>query len=1218
MLQDLRAALRIAAAMLVLAEVLALTRIVSGPLEQLAGTLDSEHWVFNLGSMGLHAFLLYTAYHAPDWRRPLWTLLGGLALDVFLLRFLPDTAPDRNHYYWICVLAAGPGLVAFAQIAVESLRGFGERREHQRALLGTLLLLEIYGLGLGAYLELTAALHPATFDAAAYRIDAAYGFSPSVTVALLTREIPGARAVLELAYHVLPYGFSVLCALQLRSGLRWPANVFLITTVSGAIVLVLYQLCPIAGPGYAFADAFPYSMQAAEQYTLGAAQAPVAPRNGMPSMHFGWALLLWFNARSLHPFLRAAFALLLGLTFLATLGLGEHYLVDLVAGIPAALAIQAVCTRTLPWSHPARRQAIWGGFALALMWSLGVRYAGSALAGVPGLLWALTLLTLVWSAACYARLGRAWPPQPALLPDSLPARAARPRRGLHVAVAMFFVSGFAGLMYQVLFSKSLALTFGSTSTATYTVLATYMGGMALGAWLGGLLTEGRRDVLRLYGWCELGIGLFCLATPVVFSAIQALYVASASGLPPDAGVLTVLRIALGALSLAVPTILMGMTLPLLARFIGEGGGSLGVPVAILYGANTLGAAFGALLAGYSIIPLLGLSKSTMLAAVANLAVALLALRMQKSWLAPEAAPAAPRHAAPAQASVQLRAQGRLALVLLAAGGFVTLALEVNYIHLLAVVAGNSVYAFSLMLFAFLLGLGAGAEAGRRLIAARVPTVLALGLLEFGLAGVVLAGVFMWNGLPEYFASFAGYGLTQNFSSREFVRGIVCWIAMFPAAFFIGALYPVAMEAVGLAYPAQRYAALGRAAALNTAGNIAGVLTAGFLMLPVLGALRSVQALAALSLALGVAAIALSPWRGSARAWLPAVAVLGLFAAQPASFDYSALASGANVYFQRQGYGRVIDHAESVDGGLTTVAQARRDDGPVLTLLTNGKFQGSNDVRGEMPAQVGFAVAPLLHTAARERALVIGYGTGVSARTLNDAGFKAVDVVDLSADIVRMADRHFGAVNGGVTRRPGVELFVTDGRNFLMLQERKYDVVSMEISSIWFAGAASLYNREFYQLVKRRLQPSGVLQQWMQLHHIAPVDMLNILGSVRSEFSQVWLYFIGDQGIIVASNDAARAPSREAFARLERTASFQALMQILRGYSGDLFDTLVLDPAGTDAFIASFGLPQARWISTDDNLFLEYHTPQGNALDGQQSLRDNLALLKRYGPRARGG
>jgi spermidine synthase len=421
-----------------------------------------------------------------------------------------------------------------------------------------------------------------------------------------------------------------------------------------------------------------------------------------------------------------------------------------------------------------------------------------------------------------------------------------------------------------------------------------------------------------------------------------------------------------------------------------------------------------------------------------------------------------------------------------------------------------------------------------------------------------------------------------------------------------------------------------------------VLLAGFVLLPTIGALRSIQGLALLCLLLGVAVLALAGTRervggthervggthervggthervGALRArvglWAPAALVAALFALQPASFDYSALASGANVYFAPQNYGRVIDHAESADGGLTTVVETEPVDGQrSLILLTNGKFQGSTG--GEMTAQIGFAMAPLLHTPARERALVIGYGTGVSSRTLHEAGFRSLDIAEISADIVRLADTHFAGVNARVSQLPGVHTHITDGRNFLLLQERSYDLVSMEISSIWFAGAASLYNREFYQLVKKRLRPDGVLQQWVQLHHVTPLDLLYILGSVRAEFSHIWLYYIGGQGIIVASNDPRRQPAPENFRKLQTTASFAPLLRQLDASYEELSSSILLDPAGTERLLAAFSTPASRWVSTDDNLFLEYSTPKGNVLDGPKSRDSNVAFLRKYSPQA---
>jgi predicted membrane-bound spermidine synthase len=739
--------------------------------------------------------------------------------------------------------------------------------------------------------------------------------------------------------------------------------------------------------------------------------------------------------------------------------------------------------------------------------------------------------------------------------------------------------------------------------------------MAIGSWLGGRLAESRRDPLLLYAGCEFGIGLYCAATPWIFQAVQALYVAAAGGAAPDAATLTALRLALGAVALMPPTILMGMTLPILARLAERRSITLGRSVAVLYGANTLGAAFGALLAGYVVLPLLGVYKTTLLTVAANWLVVLMAINLFKQLRAvtpvqPQVE-AAPDLAGSGGDAAQALRLGRVAVAALTVGGGVTLGLKVVYMHLLAVVAGNSTYAFSLMLLTFLLGLGAGAAAAWQLLKLALPVARLLAWLEFALAGVILVGVYLWGAMPGYFSDFATYPISRGFGARELVRGAVCMVAMFPPAFCIGALYPLAMECVGRAWPLHRVRALGFAAALNTLGNIAGVLLAGFVLLPQLGALRSVQLLALTCLVIGAGVLLAAHSGRRAAAWAPAALILALLISQPASFDYTQLASGANVYFANQSVGRVIDHAESVDGGLTSVSEAKLPQGErLLTLYTNGKFQGNNSVAGEMKAQVGFALAPLLHSARRERAMVIGYGTGASARTLHAAGFRDLDVVDLSADIVALANRHFEQINDHVTERPGVHTHITDGRNFLLLQDRAYDLVSMEITSIWFAGAASLYNREFYQLVKRRLRPEGILQQWLQLHHMYPADLLTILASVRSEFRLVWLYYIGGQGIIVASNDARALPSDVNVAALDGAATLKPLLALYDGSAAGLLQTALLDPAGCDRLLARAGVDPSHLISTDDNLRLEFNTPRGNVLDSAQSLAENLQFIAR--------
>ena len=560
--------------------------------------------------------------------------------------------------------------------------------------------------------------------------------------------------------------------------------------------------------------------------------------------------------------------------------------------------------------------------------------------------------------------------------------------------------------------------------------------------------------------------------------------------------------------------------------------------------------------------------------------------------------------------------GIAALIILAIGGAVTMGLEVLFMHMLAVVAGNSVYAFGLMLATFLLGLGIGSAVGEKIIAIlgreRVVTVAQCGLV----ISIIISSL-QWDALAGYFANFGPYenaGIHITFSGREMIRALVCAIAMIPSAFFIGMSYPACMGLATdwLGRGGRDVSALGKASGINTLGNISGVLLAGFWLLPALGSRDALLVLVFTALA-GATLMAIvstrtlfsigGAWpRRIAGLWLPLVVSLGMLALFPARWDFDKLSQGSNVYFYPQEWGSVIDHAESAEGGLTTVTRSK--DG-LLTLLTNGKFQGNNSEHGEMVAQKSFALLPLLHTAQRESALVIGYGTGMTPRIVHENGFKSLDIAELSQDMVMLADRHFENINHAVTSKPGVSTYFTDGRNFLLTQTKNYDLVSIEISSIWFAGAANLYNKEFYELVARRLTENGVLQQWIQLHHMQPLDFLHAIQSLRSTFKYVWFYVSGGQGIVVASNNPAATPGDKQKQVLEQTMQDQDIT------IPDLEKRLLADPQQIDAMLENFDPSMRALLSTDNNLYLEYSTPKGNALRYDTVERNLRLLMTKY-------
>ena len=804
------------------------------------------------------------------------------------------------------------------------------------------------------------------------------------------------------------------------------------------------------------------------------------------------------------------------------------------------------------------------------------------------------------------------------------AAVAEPRRLTRLDIGIiliFFFSGAAALVYQVVFAKGLALTFGSTSHASTIVLATYMAGLALGSWWGGRLAERVRRPVLFYAGAELGIAFICVVAPLTLKLTRSIYVTVASGADPAQGWLVGLQLALGAFVLMPPTLLMGVTLPMLTRHLIDRRESLGTSAGVLYASNTLGAAVGAITTGYLIMPALGVTSSLRLAVGINVLVAatalLLSSRQSHGTSGAAAAPVAPEVSIePHSEDIQLdRVLGWIAIVQLTVGGFITFGLETTFVHLLATIAGNSAYAFSLMLFAFLIGLGLGSNVTRRWLRIHRELATALLLCQALLALALLLGVPYWDAIPRYFSSFGDWAPSRSFAARELIRFLACLVVMLPPALFIGAQYPIAMEAIGRAFTQRKIAALGVASALNTVGNILGALVVGFVFLPLLGSLSTLHALTIGCLSLAALSLPYTRARGRAMATALLVVEALLYLKQPAQFDLSVLASGGNVYFQSQHYGRVIDSAESLDGGLTTVAisgdESKR---PVLTLLTNGKFQGDDSTGGEMKAQSSFALAPLLHTQARQSALVIGFGTGTTTKVFHQAGFRRIEVAELSGDILTLADRHFRAVNAGVLHESEVKAHVTDGRNFLLLDQSKYDVVSIELSSIWFAGAANLYNREFYQLVRTRLAPGGVLQQWVQLHRLAEVDIAIILTTLAEQFPQVWLYFLGKQGILVAC-DGHCQPSQQTVAALDRAPALATTLRLFDGHVAEVLKGRMLTPATLHQLVSEahqrFSVATNQLIATDDNLTLEYSTPKGNVRPYVESLDQNLRYLEHF-------
>ncbi len=767
---------------------------------------------------------------------------------------------------------------------------------------------------------------------------------------------------------------------------------------------------------------------------------------------------------------------------------------------------------------------------------------------------------------------------------------------------MFLVSGATGLLYEVAFSKVLATIFGATAYAISTVLAAFMAGLALGSHLGGRTAGRIRRPLLAYGVAEIFVGAMCAATPFAFDALASAYLALAR----NAGSLALLTATRGTLTFAVilvPTACMGATLPFLSRaFAGDVGGERRLP--LLYAINTLGGAAGALLSAYVILPELGVRGTMRAAAVVNVVLGLVAI-----WLGRSAEHREPVTAAEA-AGTDAQPIPRVFLFIAFASGFLVFAAEVVDTHLLTLLIGNSAYAFGLMLAAFLVCLGVGAARSRRLAERHGDRALSRGLAWVALAIAVMLP--LWDQLPRYFAACGK--VIESWGGREVCRAVAAFAMLALPTLFMGTTFPLLLRRVATRTSVARDVA--RLTVVNTAGTILGSIATGYVILPALGSQTTLGVVAAgfalLALVAGRAAPDMATGAAThersatkvgdlaSRTTAIIAGVGALFALVGPSWDLSRMTNGANVYFT---YGPPPDAIEfvreDVHGGVTTVARR----GALHTMYTNGKFQG--DDGPEMDAQRRFAHFPALFLTQEKRALVIGLGTGTTLGTVAAYPFEEIEVAEISPAIVEAAQRYYTGPSRGALEDARVHLVLNDGRNVLLTADRPYDLITIELTSVWFAGASNLYSREFYELVKSRLSEHGVLQQWVQLHHIRPAELAAIVRTLLAVFPHVALFEGGAQGILVAS-DKPLVASRARLARLDRRLDIQATLDGHR--LEELFDDLIASDAELQRLADEHG---DGVLSTDDNLYLEYATPKGNVMNYHESLAATRALLDGY-------
>jgi spermidine synthase len=643
---------------------------------------------------------------------------------------------------------------------------------------------------------------------------------------------------------------------------------------------------------------------------------------------------------------------------------------------------------------------------------------------------------------------------------------------LRGVAALFFGSGVSALIYQVLWLRLLGLVFGVTVYAASTVWASYMAGLAIGSLAAGRIADRVRNPLRWFGVGELLIGLTALATPVVLDWLPTVYVRVHALAPNSLTLVTLARFAMTIAVLLVPTALMGATLPLVIKSSAFRTRDLGARIGVLYSANTAGAIVGTLAAGLYLIPRGGIHRTFLVAAGLNLLVGVLALVLGSAVQRVADSPAVgvePDELLDPDRSTPADRRLRLVLLVFALSGLTSLALEVVWFRVLTLFLRPTVYGFAVMLATILAGIAVGSYVVTPLLDRRARWIAILAGVELAIG---VASVLSFRPLAQMSIVTTNVRPWLTHIMPDYLVFPVAgsFLAIFPTAMLLGIAFPIGLRiwaggarARGGGIAAER---IGVFYSLNLAGAILGSLLAGFFLLPRLGSRSSLIVLAAISFGSGLLLLFVSELRRPLRVPVALAASLVFAVAvlrSPDPFDE----------FVRQRYPRqrLVWREEGV-GSTVVVHQA----GSEVTLTVNGVHQASAG-RGMSYIHGRIGHLPMaLHPAARD-ALVIGLGGGATAGAVSIHNGVQVDVVELTEAVVHGA-RFFDSINYGVLSRPNVRMHIDDGRNYMMLTPRRYDVVTADVIHPIYAGSGNLYSREYFQLIRRVLKPGGLVMQWV--------------------------------------------------------------------------------------------------------------------------------------------
>ncbi len=740
--------------------------------------------------------------------------------------------------------------------------------------------------------------------------------------------------------------------------------------------------------------------------------------------------------------------------------------------------------------------------------------------------------------------------------------AALSSSALGVVYAMFALSGAAALIYEVLWMRDFRLVFGSSSQSAAVVLAAFFAGMALGNMLGARLAN-RPNLLRVYGWLEIAVGLSALLVSAWLALYRAVYPIGYDWLRSAPALLSMVKLILAFLAVFPPAVAMGATLPVLSRAVVDRPHRLASRTGRLYALNVLGAVVGALLAGFYLPMAVGVKGALYIAVVINLLVGIAAVFLSGRWqpLTIDGSPIHPHH-------VSLRRPSLLLLAVAAVSGFGSLALEVIYVRILVQQSDGSVYAFAMMLAIFLLCLAGGAWVVSRWLDRWAPWRF---LAWTQLAAII--AILLSTALFHFHPFLAVISASDTYALRTLKFAVTSLLLLAPPVLLIGTVLPWTWKVASRAADDVGNS-VGVLTAVNTVAAVCGSLLAGFAFLPWLGLGGSALLVAALYSGLAVVGF----WQASSglHRWLGITACVLI----PALWYVGGLWQPV---YQPLGRGeKLLSYRDTADGTVAVIEHA----GGHRWLKLNHEYTLASSAGAER--EMGQGRLPLMLHSDPRRVAFIGAATGITCSAALEFPVQRLVAIELLpgvADTLPMFKRW----NGEFYNDPRVELVVDDGRNYLLGARDEFDVIVSDLFVPWHAGTGDLYTVENFQTARRRLAPGGIFAQWLPGYQLTVDELRTICASFLAVFPNSTMWRIDFQAqyptiCLVGHRDELEVSPRHIADSRTRIAESKVLKDTYLSSRGGLEMLFVCG----DAQLRDWS--RGAVLNSDEHPVIEYMTP----------------------------